>query len=117
MLIIYVEDIDNNPVNQATVSLYNLTSDGYIDQCILKQKTGLDGNTSLKYLKNDTYTVNITYEKYAQPGFQIIKNPINITINQTNSDNYGRLFYSFFNVSLTSLKIIQNKKVCLIILF
>ncbi len=103
-LVIHVEDIDNNPVNQATVSLYNLTNNGNIDQCISKQKTSLGGNTTFKYLKNDTYTVNLTYEKYGQPAFQVIHNPVNITVNETNSDRFGKITYNFYNVSLTSLK-------------
>jgi len=36
--------------------------------------------------------------------FKLLKNPINITVDENKADKYGRVFYSFYNVNLTSLK-------------
>ena len=106
---IYVEDIDKNPVKEATVSIYNLTYDGKIDKCIRTRDTRLNGKALLLHLENGTYTVNVSYKKYNQPAFQIIPNVINITINETEADPFGWIYYNFFNVSLTSLKMIVQR--------
>ncbi|MFX0132188.1 MAG: LamG-like jellyroll fold domain-containing protein [Candidatus Hodarchaeota archaeon] len=102
---VYVEDIDEIPVNNAIVSIYNLTDEGKIDTLIATQKTNANGKTLFNKLLNGTYTLNITYTNYNYPAFQIIPKPVNITIKDSATDNNNVIHYNFYNVSLTKLKL------------
>ncbi|GAG64112.1 unnamed protein product, partial [marine sediment metagenome] len=96
---VYVEDIDGIPVNEATVTLYNGSTNAQIGD---KQKTDVTGYTTFKRLENYTYIVNASYEKYGRPELTIT-NPITVILNDTYVDSYGVNTTYFYNVSLTSL--------------
>ncbi|MFX0132298.1 MAG: LamG-like jellyroll fold domain-containing protein [Candidatus Hodarchaeota archaeon] len=102
---VYVEDIDEKPVNNAIVSIYNLTNEGKVDSCIATKETGPNGKATFQKLLNGTYTINITYTNYNQPAFPIIPKPVNITIDDTLADINDNIYYNFYNVSLTTLKL------------
>ncbi len=98
---VVVKDHDDRVVPYVTVHLLNKTT----QEEISNQTTDLTGITKFYRLRNGTYMVNLTYNRYSPNILYNIAENVDVNITEADTDTFGEKTLNINDVNLTSIEI------------